>query len=245
MEAFSLQNNVKVDQDLIENGIWRGQMPSSSVGSEDWHAFLRASEHLPSDLYAKEANRRRTLNRFVLEVISPAEALLQPSSSDSLYCQSENYNPELGGIARHYEQGAVACLNNIVLQEIFSAFALSLCRIASFSTAIRKFCINVHHIRYSASAGSPARNSPPGYHKDGERFISVHLLDRRNLLGGMNRIADNKRKEIAEFTLQEPGECFLIDDEKVWHSVDEMTIAPGATLGTRDILLIDYLPTAT
>lgn len=200
---------------------------------------------MPRDIYAKEGTRYRTLNRFVLLKINSEEALLQPVPSDFPYSQGAEYNLELGGIARDYRQGAIATSKNIVLQEIFSAFAPGLLRVASFPVAFTKLQINVHHIRYAAFAGSPSRNSPPGYHKDGERFISVHLLDRRHLCGGINRIANNSRKQVAEFTLRQPGESFLIDDEKVWHSVDEMTVAEGEELGTRDILLIDYVPIPT
>jgi len=210
----------------------------------DWQELVQASEFLPKDVYAEGANRYRTLNRFFLEVLSPERALLQEDGSGAAYEQTKIYNPELGGIARDYPRSVVVCETNLVLREIVSAFAAVFCRITR-ATFPQRFDLNVHHVRYLAIPGAPSRNSPSGYHKDGERFISVHLLGRTDMVGGANKITGNDRRLLADFTLQRRGECFLIDDDRVWHSIEEMSAALGAAAGTRDILLIDYVPAST
>jgi hypothetical protein len=243
MRKLSLKSQPFIENSLSRWGFWLGQAPSAAVQSQDWHSLVRASEMLPRDAYANEANRYRTFNRLLLKVFSPDTAELQDECSGTPYIQTKNYNPELGGVARRYPPSAVISEKNLVLQEILSTFATSLCRVA-YGAYLGTFRVNVHHVRYLATQASPSRNSPSGLHKDGERFISVHLLTRKDMSGGANKIAGNDHEMLAEFTLERPGQCFLIDDEKVWHSIEEMYVGPGATVGTRNILLIDYLPTS-
>jgi hypothetical protein len=231
-----------IGDSLVESGFWRGQVPSASVGSSDWNALIQAAENLPHDSYAEAASRYRTFNRFELQILTAERARLRENLASAGYAQSKQYNPELGGVVRRYERNPVVGETNSVLEEIVSTFAPVLHRVAGLDFSSR-FVINVHQVRYLARAGMPSRNSPSGFHKDGERFISVHLLARHNIAGDITRIASNDKALLEEFTLV-PGECFLIDDEKVWHSIGEMSAAPRTLMGTRDILLIDYLPFA-
>lgn len=224
-----------IERALRRAGFWRGGVPTSSIVTDDWEALVAASDRLQPDTYAPDAGRCRSLNRFRWNNTS---ARLEEAGNNAPYCQSSTYNPELGDMQRRYPVSAVLSASNSVLVEIADVFAPALCRIASSPALL----INVHHVRYWCRPGRPARNSPSGLHKDGERFISVHLISRRDLKGGMNRIADNERRCIAEFTLEHPGDCFLIDDTQVFHGVDEMQVSRGAPQGTRDILLVDYIP---
>jgi hypothetical protein len=212
-------------------------LPIRTIGSSDWRSLVTASGRLPPDIYAPGSGRSRTFNRFKARTGHDG-VLVTPVTLDAPYSQDAAYNPEFGGLARHYPPSGVIGARHAVIEEIAGRLVPSLCALSG----VRHMTMNVHHIRYAATPGAPARNSPPGWHKDGERFISVHLIARRDIDGGSNRVADNDRRQLLEFVLNEPGDCFLIDDTRVWHAVDEIRAAPGAALGTRDILLIDYLP---
>jgi hypothetical protein len=225
---------------LATSGFWVGRSPVQALGSKDWQSLVTASDQLPRDVYAPGSGRSRTFNRLEARAGGDGGVVVSLLASDTPYSQDAAYNPELGGLARHYPPSAVLGAGHAAIEEIAGRFAPALCALSGVS----RLTINVHHIRYEATPGSPAWNSPSGWHKDGERFISVHLIARRGIEGGANRVAGNDRRELAEFLLAEPGDCFLIDDTRVWHAVDEIRAAPGATRATRDILLIDYLPVA-
>lgn len=226
-----------IERELRSVGFWRGGVPASAIETEDWHSLVAASEQLQPDVYAPDAGRCRSLNRFRWNDTSLGPRLVDAGNA-APYRQSSVYNPELGDVHRKYPTSAALNASSTVLVEIAGTIAPALCRIASSPLLL----INVHHVRYCCRPARPARNSPAGLHKDGERFISVHLIARRDVIGGMNRIADNERRCIAEFTLERPGDCFLIDDDRVWHGVDMMEVSAGASQGIRDILLIDYIP---
>jgi hypothetical protein len=223
---------------LESDGFWLGRLPNESLQTEDWRMLQQASQQLPSDEYAIEAGRHRTFNVYTLECLPNDTASLEAMAVDIAYRQDAEFNPELGDISRAYPPSRVLQPNNAALTEILGGTAPVLSTLCGSTT----FRVHAHHIRYLARPGRPARNSPGGYHRDGERFISVHLLARDSVVGGANRIADNEEREISEFTLAEPGDCFVIDDDRVLHAVDEIAVQPGKPSGTRDILLIDYVP---
>ncbi|MGA3150822.1 MAG: 2OG-Fe dioxygenase family protein [Streptosporangiaceae bacterium] len=193
---------------------------------------------MPPDDYARDAGRHRTFNVYTLECLPDDTASLEAVAADIAYRQDAEFNPELGNISRTYPASRVLRPDNAALTEILGRTAPAFAALCGSAT----FRVHAHHIRYRARPGRPARNSPAGYHRDGERFISVHLLGRDSVVGGANRIADNAEGEIAEFTLALPGDCFVIDDDRVLHAVDEIAVQPGRLSGTRDILLIDYVP---
>lgn len=233
-----LRPDSAIKRGLTDHGYWKGRLPRSTLGSQDWKRLVEASDHLSRDAYVEDVDRYRSLDRYTLHRLDSARARLELVSTLAPYVQSPIYNPEFGAVARHYEGSAVLSIRDSVLAEIFCTITPAL--FALFETSVIQ--IQVHHVRYAASVNRPARNSPPGYHKDGEPFISVHLLARRCVRGGANSLTDNEGRELTRFTLRAPGDCYLIDDGAVWHIVEEMTVSPGAVVGTRDILLMDYLP---
>jgi hypothetical protein len=238
MVEFPLNGHPELGTALASDGFWRGRLPDDSLQSEDWRMLGEASPHLPRDEYALDAGRYRSFDRYILTCRADNMARLEATPTATPYRQSLAYNPELGDIARRYPRSRVLRPENTALLEIMRCTVPVLRCLAGAVS----FMINVHHIRYLVLPDRPARNSPAGYHRDGERFISVHLLDRQHVVGGANRIADQAENMLSEFTLTEPGDCFIIDDDLVLHAVDEMTVEPSAASGTRDILLIDYMP---
>lgn len=237
-QEIGLDLNVDLFACLVRQGLWKGRLPDHSLNSDDWGRLVRAASRLPRDQYARDTYRYRSLNQYHLRVVEDGLALLSDAGVISPYLQTASYNPEFGGLPRRYERNPVLRPTNAALGEILRAIVPALWMVAR----CQDFTINVHQIRYLALPNSDARNSPPGYHKDGERFISVHLLARRDIDGGANCVADNSGSTIGRFELSQAGDCFLIDDEKVWHSVETMTVGPRAIWGARDILLIDYIP---
>jgi hypothetical protein len=238
MINFSTMDNPPLRAALEIDGFWVGRLPDESRSTEDWRVLQQAAPHLPQDEYAVEAGRYRTFNVYTLDYLANGTATLEGMQAGIAYRQDADYNPELGNISRAYPPSRVLQPNNAVLIEILSRTVPVLSARCGSTT----FRIHAHHIRYLALPDRPARNSPTGYHRDGERFISVHLLARDGVLGGANRIADDREMLISDFTLAEPGDCFLVDDDRVLHAVDEIFVQPNMLSGTRDILLVDYVP---
>lgn len=101
--------------------------------------------------------------------------------------------------------------------------------------------VGVHLVRIVASEHEPGRPTPEGRHRDGHRFVGMHLLRRDNCIGGQSTIcrADGVRSRL---TLQQPLDSLIVDDTAVWHEVSPISPLPGAATGLRDMLLVDLNP---
>ena len=84
--------------------------------------------------------------------------------------------------------------------------------------------------------------SPPGLHKDGEKYIATHLLGRCGAQGGEVIITDNDKHEMDSFTMREPGECYVFDDDRIWHMLTPVAVLDGNQYAYRDTLAFDMLP---
>jgi len=102
--------------------------------------------------------------------------------------------------------------------------------------------VNVHLIRFTAMPGRPCDTSPPGLHKDGEKYIATHLLARCGAQGGEVIITDNDKHEMDRFTMRESGECYVFDDDRIWHMLTPVAVMEGNRYAYRDTLAFDMLP---
>ena len=114
--------------------------------------------------------------------------------------------------------------------------------------------VGLHLISLTATPSTPAYSSPDCLHRDGEPVTAAILLQRDSgVVGGANWIAkpscvDRHPDElppedvIANFTLEQPLEGYIVIDQLVSHYVEPITTTPGCQRGTRKVLLVDYTP---
>ena len=104
------------------------------------------------------------------------------------------------------------------------------------------YSVNVHVIRFSATPTRPCDTSPAGLHKDGEKYLATHLLARCGAEGGEVVITDNDKREMDRFTMREAGECYVFDDDRVWHMLTPVKTREGNQFAFRDTVTFDLLP---
>src|ERR1700739_2296083 len=105
-----------------------------------------------------------------------------------------------------------------------------------------RYLVNVHLIRFAATPGRPWDTSPPGLHKDGEKYIATHLLGCCGTSGGEVIITDNDKQAMDRFTMRECGECYVFDDDRIWHMLTPIAVREGNEYAYRDTLAFDMLP---
>jgi len=110
------------------------------------------------------------------------------------------------------------------------------------STVGTGYLVNMHIIRFTATPGRACDTSPPGLHKDGEKYIATHLLARCGAHGGEVIITDNEKHEMDRFTMRELGECYVFDDDRIWHMLTPVAVLEGNQYAYRDTLAFDMLP---
>jgi 2OG-Fe dioxygenase len=60
--------------------------------------------------------------------------------------------------------------------------------------------------------------------------------------GGEVIITDNDKNEMDRFTMRERGECYVFDDDRIWHMLTPLAVLRGNQYAYRDTLAFDMLP---
>jgi hypothetical protein len=91
---------------------------------------------------------------------------------------------------------------------------------------------------------SAVRYEPPGLHKDGEKYLATHPLARCGAQGGEVVRTDNDKRELSRFNMRESGECYVFDDDRIWHMLTPVETLEVNQFAYRDTLTFDLLPDA-
>jgi hypothetical protein len=79
-------------------------------------------------------------------------------------------------------------------------------------------------------------------HKDGEKYLATHLLARCGARGGEVVITDNDKRELSRFNMRESGECYVFDDDRIWHMLTPVETLEVNQFAYRDTVTFDLLP---
>ncbi len=208
----------------------------ASRGLADWQGFAESWNDLGTDTYMADGGRyrRRRYAAFSAGVGGLRRKPHQP------HYQSRDYNALNGGIARWFEPikpdiGAhpamIAVLQTCL--EIFTACTRPDARPQNWH-------VEVHQFRIETRAGEAGQPTPEGLHRDGVDWVLVMLVRRQNVASGETSIHDLAKQHLGSFTLSEPLEAALVDDDRVYHGVTAVTpIDPGAP-AYRDVLVATF-----
>ncbi len=227
----------KALREIGEFGYTRLGMPLDVNIVEALSKLSQTAWSLPRDIYYKDGVRYRTLNRYQV-LLSADEIEISCDDTDQPYFQNRNYNTTLGGIDREYPP----LPSDVSFHEGLCRLICSyVCRLP-LSETTREFQVNLHTMRFAATLDKPCDTSPPGFHKDGEKYIAVTMLSFCGCNGGEVHIADNSKVEKDRFTMRQMGESYIIDDDMVWHKLSPVSVSEGARFAIRDVALFDFIP---
>jgi hypothetical protein len=229
--------NTRSRNDLVARGFTRQPLWIDEDIARSLDALSHAAWSIPRDKYYDGGDRFRSLNRLRAEIVEGGVNVWTTDESMP-YVQLKKYNPSMGGQPREY-----ASLPNELISTpgVHKLIAYHL-RYLPLSTVGAKYLVNLHLIRFTARPGRPCDTSPPGLHKDGEKYIVTHLLGRCGVEGGEVVIADNDKRELDRFIMREAGECYVFDDDRVWHMLTPVAVLEGNQYAYRDTLAFDMLP---
>jgi hypothetical protein len=236
-EFIPIQANTRSRNDLVEQGFSRQPLRLDLDIARALNELSHAAWSIPRDQYYNGGDRYRSLNRLRAEVVKGGVNVC-PIEETTPYVQLEKYNPGLGGQKREYAPLPQEIANSIGVRKLI-AYHLSYLPFSKLGT---QYLVNLHVIRFAATPGRPCDTSPPGLHKDGEKYIVTHLLGRCGAQGGEVTITDNDKRELDRFIMHEAGECYVFDDDRVWHMLTPVAVAEGNQYAYRDTLAFDMLP---
>jgi hypothetical protein len=236
-DFIPVEANMRSRGDLLERGFTRQPLRVDLDVARTLDAMAHAAWSIPRDKYYEGGDRYRSLNRLRAEIVEGGVRVF-PTEETTPYVQLEKYNTTLGGQKREYaplpaEIAGAAGVRKLIAYHL---------QYLPLSTVGTKYLVNMHLIRFTATPGRPCDTSPPGLHKDGEKYIATHLLGRCGVQGGEVVITDNDKREMDRFILRESGECYVFDDDRVWHMLTPVAVAEGNQYAYRDTLAFDMLP---
>jgi hypothetical protein len=229
--------NGRSRSDLVEQGFSRQALPIDEDVARTLEVLAHAAWSVPRDQYFDAGDRYRSLNRFHAEIIDGGVAVW-PSDDSTPYVQLQKYNTTLGGQPREYAPLPWEIADSIGVRKMI-AYHLSYLPLSTVGT---KYSVNMHIMRFTAKPGRPCDTSPPGLHKDGEKYLATHLLARCGAQGGVVIITDNDKRELDRFTMRESGECYVFDDDRIWHMLTPVEVLEGNQFAHRDTVAFDMLP---
>jgi len=232
-----VEENAKSRNDLVQRGFSRQPLRIDIDVARALEVLAHAAWSVPRDQYYDGGDRYRSLNRLGAEIVE-CGVKVWPIEESTPYVQLRKYNTTLGGQPRKYAALPQAIAGSVGARKMI-AYHL---RYLPLSEVGRRYLVNLHVIRFSATPGRACDTSPPGLHKDGEKYIATHLLGRCGVQGGEVIITNNDRDEIDRFTLREVGECYVFDDDRIWHMLTPVAVLEGNQFAYRDTLAFDMLP---
>jgi hypothetical protein len=238
MEPITINSDVR--RDLAGQGFaWlpRAAWSIDRALEPRWRRLGEDWGRLEPDRYLEHGAMFR-LRRYGRYSWSPADGALEALPHEA-YFQPEDENPYAGGIVREFAPLLPDTARNPFLHALVRVtFA---CLPIPDGKRGKTWEVRVHQIRIVASPGEPGHPAPEGIHQDGTDFLTLHLVGRRNVVGGESTIYDLGRRPIGCYTMREPLDSFVLEDPRVLHGVTLVRCADGLTPGTRDMLGVDFL----
>lgn len=200
----------------------------------DWDSFQKSWFDLPLDPYMADGGRYRKRRHATLSALPSSRcAHLQPHQP---HFQSLKYNHLNGGIARHYEPIAAEVLAGATMQSLIRLGCELFGRLAPFYP----WHIEVHQFRIEAQEGGSGLPTPQGVHQDGVNYVLMVMVQRQNLVNGSTAIYDKHKIKVDEFTLQQPLDLAIVNDEHVFHGVTPIVQLSTDAPAIRDVLVITF-----
>ncbi|HST76138.1 MAG TPA: 2OG-Fe dioxygenase family protein [Acetobacteraceae bacterium] len=203
-------------------------------GTADWAAFAASWDDLGLDTYMADGGRYRKRRHAAFAMMPGSDGVRRKPHQP--HYQSRDYNTLNGGVERWFQPvlpvvGAGATMSAILraCRELFDAL-----------TKVPVWHIEVHQFRIEARPGEAGRPTPEGMHRDGVDQVLVLLVHRENVRSGETSIHDLAGNKLGSFTLTEPLDAALVDDNRVFHGVTPVEPVDPARPAYRDVLVVTF-----
>ena len=205
----------------------------NNINLGDWEAFQQSWNRLDIDQYMGDGGTYR-YRRYATYSTVPGRQIIRRENHQPHY-QSVEYNGLNGGIMRHF-----APIEDNIAESMIMSSILIFChelfrKLASFNN----WHIEVHQFRIDASQNI-AHPTPEGIHRDGVNFIFMLMINRLNIVNGESNIYDLSKKRLANFTLMDPYDAAIVNDEQVMHGVSSIVQVDTTKKAYRDMLVVTF-----
>ncbi|HKS89968.1 MAG TPA: 2OG-Fe dioxygenase family protein [Stellaceae bacterium] len=208
----------------------------NASGLGDWDRFARSWDELGIDTYMADGGRYRR-RRFACYRAARDGIRRKPHQP---HYQSRDYNPLNGGVERWFEPVEERIGEHPALRAILAVCHDLFDRLTPAALRPQSWHVEIHQFRIEARTGAEGRPTPEGMHRDGVDWVLVLLVGRVNIDSGETSIADLAHRPLGSFTLAEPLDAAVTDDNRVYHGVTPVRPVDPARPGHRDVLVVTF-----
>jgi hypothetical protein len=206
------------------------------AGLADWECFARSWEDLGVDAHMADGGRYRR-RRFACFRAAPAGIARKPHQP---HYQSRDYNPLNGGIQRWFEPVTHSIGTHPALRAILVTCHSLFDRLTPAPVRPASWHVEIHQFRIEARSGAEGRPTPEGMHRDGVDWVLVLLVNRVNISEGETSIGDLAMRPLGSFTLTDPLDSAVTDDNRVYHGVTPVVPLDPGQPAHRDVLVVTF-----
>ena len=206
------------------------------AGFADWAGFAASWDDLGVDMYMADGGRYRR-RRFACFRADAEGVRRKPHQP---HYQSRDYNPLNGGIERWFEPVTDATASHPALRAILATCHRLFDGLTAAAMRPASWHVEMHQFRIEALSGQDGKPTPEGMHRDGVDWVLVLLVSRVNIASGQTSIGDLGMRPLGSFTLTDPLDSAVTDDNRVHHGVTPVTPLDPARPGHRDVLVVTF-----
>ena len=208
----------------------------AAKGFADWESFVQSWDDLGVDAYMADGGRYRR-RRFACFRAGRDGVVRKPHQP---HYQSRDYNPLNGGIERWFEPVGAAIGGHPALRAILATCHSLFDLLTPAALRPTSWHVEIHQFRIEARSGQEGRPTPEGMHRDGVDWVLVLLVSRVNIASGETTVADLAKSPLGSFTLAQPLDAAVTDDNRVYHGVTPLTPLDPSLPGHRDVLVVTF-----
>ena len=206
------------------------------AGLRDWESFAASWADLGVDTFMADGGRYRR-RRFAAFAAS-ADALARKPHQP--HYQSRDYNALNGGVARWFDPVTEETAAHPAMRAILTTCHRLFDGLTPESTKPLVWHVEVHQFRIETDPERQGLPTPEGMHRDGVDWVLVMLVRRENIASGETRMEDVAHRPLGSFTLTEPMDAALVDDDRVFHGVTPIGRLDVARPAYRDVLVVTF-----
>jgi hypothetical protein len=202
----------------------------------EWDSFADSWSDLGVDTYMADGGRYRR-RRFACYRANAAGIIRKPHQP---HYQSRDYNPVNGGIDRWFEPVTETIGRHSVLGAILGTSHALFDRMTPQALRPDAWHVELHQFRIETRPGEAGQPTPEGRHRDGVDWVLVLMVRRENVKSGETTIYDLAKRPLGSFTLTQPLDAALVDDNRVYHGVTPVEPFDPSGPAYRDVLVVTF-----
>ncbi|MCX5226740.1 2OG-Fe dioxygenase family protein [Streptomyces sp. NPDC006553] len=223
--SYDLISGEKVKQLLLQR---------SETAVDDLEPFRESWSRMPLDSYMADGGRYRRRRHATLS--APRASTDYRIEAHQPHYQGLDYNTLNGGVARHYEPFEEQILRGRTMDSLLTLGCDIFGRLAPYSG----WHIEAHQFRIEVDGEEVGLPTPEGVHRDGVTFVLMAMIGRSNATGGESTVFNLDKQPVEKFSLTDPLDVALVNDERVYHGVTPIEQIDPAAPASRDVLVITY-----